>query len=110
MTREDAFKARRQREILDEWPKWTREIPAIPMRDGWSIRPIPPYMGAVSRFIVVAGGHEVSVYLDCYSVLGSVETPYWEVYPVGDDTGRCAMSDVDELVKLIERSIKGEKR
>lgn len=86
-----------------EWRKWMKRIPAIPAKDGWKIKPLPPFGGAVARFRVeLPSGESKSVYLDCYDNLGCVGEPYWEVYPVGDDVSRCLIDEVDQLVNLIE--------
>lgn len=64
---------------------------------------IPPFGGALVRYRVkdTATGKTVSVYLDCYDLLGYFGSPYWEVYPCGEDVGRCHMSNVDSLLEMI---------
>lgn len=90
-----------------ETREWCNKIPYIPFKQGWLVKVIPPFAGAVVRFIVSTTGKDrVSVYLDCYSQLGSWDIPYWEVYPHGDDVFRCKMEDVDKLVEAIEQSLK----
>lgn len=85
------------------WHKWMKRIPCIPVKEGWSIKPLPPFGGAVARFRVeLPSGESKSIYLDCYDRLGCVGEPYWEVFPVGGDVGRCLMDEVDQLVNLIE--------
>lgn len=86
-----------------EWRKWIRQIPFIPLKADWKIAPLPPFGGAVARFrVLLPDGREKSIYLDCYDSLGFVGEPYWEVCPSNGDVGRCLMSEVDELVHLIE--------
>lgn len=88
-----------------EWNKWMNGIPKIPMKDGWSIKVIPPFLQAIVRFKVYKGSKEVSVYLDCYSALGYFDgNPYWEIYPgVNGEPDRFAMNDINGLVAAIEK-------
>ena len=86
-----------------QWRKWMKDIPSIPVKEGWQIKPLPPFGGAVARMkVILPTGQSKSIYLDCYDRLGCFGSPYWEVYPVGDDVGRCEMHDVELLVSLIE--------
>ena len=91
---------------LMEHDKWRKEIPFISFPSDWEIQISPSNYGAVSRFRVKKGTAQVSIYLDCYDILGCYGSPYWEVYPIGDGVDRCAMNDTDELLKLIAESIK----
>lgn len=88
----------------ERWRDWIARIPAIPMLAGWRVQVLPPYAGALARFTVInAAGQHKSVYLDVWERLGCWDgEPYWEVYPVDNDTGRCDMADVAELVRMIE--------
>jgi len=92
---------------LFEWDKWREEIPFIPFRKGWEIKIIPPRRGAVVRFLVrEPGGDDISVYLDCYDVLGCFGSPYWEIYPAADGgVERYEMEDVDGLLDGLERAL-----
>ena len=92
-------------EADEKWREWAGKVPAITFDAGWSVKVIPPFAGAMARFIVEANGRQASVYLDCYDSLGYMNAPYWEVYPVDGDTGRCLIDDTDELLTLIRRSI-----
>jgi hypothetical protein len=92
-------------ESKQEWRKWTKEIPFIPVKPDWMFKPLPPFGGAVARFNIGIGEAWVSVYLDCYDKLGWVGEPYWEVYPVKGDTYRCSMNDVDELSNVIDEAL-----
>lgn len=85
---------------------WCGKIPFIPFKRGWLVKVIPPFAGAVARFLVSKDGKNcVSVYLDCYGMLGACNHPYWEVYPYDGDTFRCSMNEVNELVDAIEHSL-----
>lgn len=85
---------------------WCDKIPFIPFKPGWLVKVIPPFAGAVARFLVSTDGKNyVSVYLDCYSQLGTWDSPYWEVYPYDGDTFRCNMNEVGRLVDAIDCSL-----
>jgi hypothetical protein len=85
---------------------WCDKIPFIPFKPGWLVKIIPPFAGAVARFLVSTNGREyTSVYLDCYSQLGGWDIPYWEVYPYDGDTFRCEMNETDKLIEAIEISL-----
>ena len=56
-----------------EWEKWTKEIPYINFPERFEVKIIPPFTGAVIRFLVRDKEYpsaSVSVYLDCYEILG----------------------------------------
>lgn len=101
MTNIDRYKI----EAEQDWRGWVDKIPAIHFDPGWNVQVIPPFGGALARFRVMVGDKTSSVYLDGHEALGFFGEPYWEVYPVGDDVGRCAMADTDELLSLIRQSI-----
>ena len=90
----------------EKWTDWTNKIPALQFPEAWSIRIIPPYCGAMVRFIV---NDTVSVYLDVYENLGFFGgQPYWEVHPYQDDIYRIAMDDTHELIERIPHILSGE--
>ena len=91
-----------------EWRKWVCEIPFIKFKKDWIVQPIPPFSGAVARFRVKKENYKncVSVYLDCYKMLGYCSKPYWEVYPYDDDVYRCEMHDTDNLISAISKSLR----
>ena len=93
-------------EQAQDWREWSNKIPAINFKQEWNVKVIPPFAGAMARFIVECNGKSASVYLDCFDALGCFGAPYWEVYPVGDDVGRVAMEDVAGLLGLIEDSLR----
>jgi len=88
-----------------EVDKWINEIPFIKFPSDWEIKVIPPFAGAVIRFMVKKGDAYVSVYLDCYDFLGCCGQPYWEVYPYNNDVYRCALNETDKLLQAIQESI-----
>lgn len=92
-----------------EYMKWVEAIPYINFPDKYEIKIIPPFRGAIVRFIVqIREQPELgtrSVYLDCYDRLGHFGEPYWELYPcAGEDVYRCRMDDVQALLEAIEES------
>jgi len=93
---------------LCEWRKWAREIPQIAFPPDWLIRIIPPFSGAICRFTVANKENpssEVSVYLDCYDILGIYGEPYWEIYPDSEGSNsRYDMNDTQGLLKAIAES------
>ncbi len=105
-------------EIEDKegWHGWCDQIPAIPMKQDWEVRILPPFMGAMARFSVRRGVASVSVYLDVFDRLGSFSygdepVPHWEIYPdAAGDNWRCPMEDVDALVDAIEDSLERQER
>jgi hypothetical protein len=88
-----------------DWLGWIAKIPALQFDPTWNVKVIPPFGGAVARFLVEKDGVSASVYLDCFDALGYFGSPYWEVYPVNDDVGRCAMGEASELLDLIRTSL-----
>lgn len=89
---------------LFEWNKWIKLIPNIKFKEKWEIKIIPPFGGAIIRFLVYDGKNQVSVYLDCYDELGCYGEPYWEIYPYNEDVCRYKMNDIESLLKGIEES------
>ena len=93
-------------EYSEEWEKWRYEIPYIKFDKEWEIKVIPPFAGAIVRFIVRSGDSSISVYLDCYDKLGCFGEPYWEMYPhKNGDVYRVRMNNVEELVNQIRESL-----
>jgi len=90
-----------------EYRKWVTEIPYIQWPD-WQVKAIPSYLCAIVRYWIKKNDTIVSVYLDCYDMLGAVGEPYWEVYPLErGDVGRCKMNNVTELLSLITQALQG---
>jgi hypothetical protein len=90
------------------------KIPYLNFPEDWEVAVIPPFSGATVRFLVRRKGSKkgrVSVYADFDSRLGysmdaeGKPAPYWEVYPVGEDVGRCSLHDTKYLLAMIERSL-----
>lgn len=85
------------------WRDSIDSIPYLSFPSEWQIKVIPPFSGAMVRFMVkLPTGVSKSVYADFHDALGAYGKPYWEVYPVDDDIGRCDISDTETLLQLIE--------
>jgi hypothetical protein len=48
------------------------------------------------------------VYLDTQDVLGYYGSPYWEAYPIGEDTGRFDITDSEGLIAAIVEELNTE--
>lgn len=102
MNRDVLWKAEAELEVN----KWSEKIPFIQFPSSWFVKPIYPFAGAMTRFLVSEDEvKDVSVYLDCHNNLGYADGPYWEVYPVDDGTARCKMEDVESLLKFIQQGL-----
>jgi hypothetical protein len=85
---------------------WWDKIPHVPFKPHWDVRAVPPFEGAIVRYRIQHNGKEISVYLDAYDALCAVGQPYWEVQPRDDDdTFRCLMHEVADLVSAIGRAL-----
>jgi len=89
----------------EKWREWCQKIPTIQFPANWKIQIIPPFGGAMIRFIVNIGEISTSVYLDVYENLGFYGSPYWEIYPHCGDIDRVDMDDVEGLLKSIRESL-----
>lgn len=92
--------------------RWVEQIPHLHFPAGWSVKIVPPYLFAVIRFEAYSGQGKVSVYLDGYGMLGSVEEPYWEIYP-GDENGepsRFSMSETSAMLSAVQESLDRQNR
>lgn len=88
-----------------EHKKWTYKIPFLSFPSDWKLQIIPPFGGAVVRFVVKSKGASISIYLDCYDVLGIFGEPYWEIYPHDSDVYRCSLNKTEDLIKNIQYAI-----
>jgi len=98
----ESLKQRCDVEKHEEWRRWCEEIPELQFPSSWNVKIIPPFGGAMVRFII---NEKISVYLDCYDALGFMGEPYWEIYPYCDDTWRCPMNDTDDLIAHIDEAL-----
>ena len=97
------FSKIREIERILGYRDWVHKVPFIEFPEGWAISVIPPFAGAMCRFRAKVNDKIFSIYLDCHAMLGAVDSPYWEVYPVGDDVSRFDINDVEGLIECISR-------
>jgi len=71
-------------------------LPAMKFPQDMTVQPLTPFGGAIVRFFL----NGYSVYLDCFSKLGCMEYPYWEVYD-GEDCHRFKMEDWQEMIDFV---------
>jgi hypothetical protein len=94
-----------------------KELPFFKFPPEWEVSIIPPYLWAVSRFVVKYNEWTVSIYLDLYNYLGfmnwgdnlNTPIPYYEIYPNAEgDTSRFTLAAVQKdpmiLIKAIQAS------
>lgn len=91
------------------------DVPVIRFPAEWAIKLNPPFAGAICRFSAILGECSISVYLDGYNNLGiwteaGKPAPYWEAYPIKDDTARFAMADTKGLLKAIAAEFRRQER
>jgi hypothetical protein len=86
----------------EKWSEINKSIPSFNFDKEWDIKIIPPFGGAVARFLVFKGDNRIcSVYLDWFGRLGAVYEPYYELYPYENDVKRYLLDDTDELISDI---------
>ena len=90
-------------ECEEKWREIVKQIPFIAFPAGWRVAVIPPFAGAVARFLVQLPRRKAtkSIYLDWYDNLGIMKKPYWEVHPYRGDVGRCDLEDIKTLLRMI---------
>lgn len=91
-------------ESIEKWRDVVSEIPTLKFKEQWEVKIIPPFSGAVARFMIEKQGkHICSIYLDWYERLGIYGEPYYELlYPFEDDVKRYSLKETDELLKDID--------
>ena len=104
-------------ESKEEWRKWCTEIPHLHFNSDWDVKIIPPFAGALIRFVVSKNNKSVSVYFDGYSRLGYMydsndkPIPYFEIYPFSDsnDAKIYYIDETDEMLIDIKEILDGNK-
>lgn len=93
-------------EAHEMWRNWGIEkVPFLKLDPDWEICVIPPFAGAMARFVLKKGDHTISVYMDTLQALGCWEVPHWEIYPnATGDSERFALSEPDRLLEAIHLS------
>ena len=93
-------------EQMHDFRGWARKLPAFHFDKEWDVTIIPPFAGAIIRFIIDYNGKYVSVYFDAYSELGWVcdeneqPMPYFEYYD-GEDTYRYYLDESEKMMSDI---------
>ena len=91
---------------LQECRGWGARIPALHFEKEWDVKIIPPFAGAIIRFVIDYNGKHVSVYFDAYSELGWMydndeqPIPYFEYYD-GIDTHRYYLDESEQMINDI---------
>ena len=91
--------------------EFVEQMPFLKFPKNWEVAIIPPFGGALVRFLVRIKGDEnntISVYFDAHEMLGYYEgKPYWEIYPDEDgDVSRFPLDDKEGLIKGIGRALR----
>lgn len=98
---------RYQVENQEKWKEIIKEIPTLNFKKEWNIRIIPPFGGAMARFVIEYNNKSISVYLDFYDRLGVVWQPYYEMYD-GANTIRYYLNESDEMMNDIDKVLNGK--
>jgi hypothetical protein len=115
----EKYELRSRRYEVEHAQRWQDEVARLPwiqFPSDWKVKLIPPYGDAVVRFLVtLPDGKEKSVYHDSRASLGlyfgdgDEPIPYWEVYPVNGDIGRCGTGEVELLLEMIAEGSEEQK-
>lgn len=88
-----------------ETREWAGNIPSLRFKEEWEVQIIPPFGGALIRFLVSANDKFLSVYLDGYNMLGGVRGEiYWEVFD-GEDIERFKIGESEQMMARIEEKL-----
>ena len=83
---------------MHDFKGWSHKLPAFHFDKEWDVKIIPPFAGAIIRFVIDYNGKHVSVYFDAYSELGWMydedeqPIPYFEYYYL--DESEQMMTDI----------------
>ena len=91
----------------EKWREASTFAAELTFQNNWKVRIIPPWAGAMARFVVSKGDNRVSVYFDTDDRLGIMgKRPYYEIYPAPDgDTARYYPEEADQMMTAIRRSL-----
>lgn len=98
----------------EEWRKWCEDMPYLHFDSEWEVKVIPPFGGALARFVVKKGNKSVSVYFDTACRLGwyagkdGNPMPYFEIYPYADDVRRYSVCQTKQMMADIRKVLNGE--
>jgi hypothetical protein len=84
--------------------------PTINFPPDWDVRIVPSRLADIKFHVLHSKGY-VSVFADYSNKLGvffkdGEPVPYWEVYPINGDVGRCEIHETGKLIELISESIR----
>jgi hypothetical protein len=88
-------------ERAEDWHSWIDKIQPFELRQDYTIKVIPPFAGAVTRFHIghISSDRTISIYFDGSDNLGVVGYPYYEAYEIAGETYRSA--DINEILVQI---------
>lgn len=105
---------RAQIETSEDWRGWCKKIPELHFDSDWNVKIIPPFAGALIRFVISKNNKSVSVYFDGYSKLGYMydendnAIPYFEIYPSpNSDIRRYFLNETEEMMNDIREVLNG---
>lgn len=93
-------------EQMHDFRGWARKLPAFHFDKEWDVKIIPPFAGAIIRFVIDYNEKHVSVYFDAYSELGWMcdndeqPIPYFEYYD-SVDTHRYYLDESEQMMNDI---------
>lgn len=92
-------------EVDENWREICDQVPYLSFQPDWKVKVIPPFGGAMARFVIEKNGKSISVYYDTMDRLGFVGQPYFEAYPINNDAARFGRDEVDEMMKAISEEL-----
>lgn len=103
----DTYMTRAQVERAEDWRAAVDAMPFLSFPPGLEVAVIPPFGGAMARFMVRRGAATVSVYADFHDALGCYGEPYWEIHPdpTLEDCDRFDLANIAALMTAIVASL-----
>ena len=97
-------------ESNEKWREWCKKIKPLKFDSKINVTIIPPFAGALTRFVCDYNNKSVSVYFDGYSKLGYMyegeeAIPYYEAYPINGCSPRYLLGEEDLLMADIKREL-----
>lgn len=90
--------------------EWQNRMPFLKFDSAWEVSVVPPFMGAIARFMVRSDKNQVSIYFDAYDALGCMGQPYWELYPNSEgDTERFYLGEEVQMMAMIRELLSKER-
>lgn len=88
--------------------RWAHEMPRLKFPSHWIVQVIPPFGGAIVRFVIYYKKRSVSVYFDAFDQLGCFGETHWDAYPIDGDNVRWPMKDWPKMFRAIDRELKAK--